>query len=339
MDKEFLYDPLLEDELLPDNLFTSAVAQIRARENSLLSDQDLNSLLICETPQECIQFLLEKGWGPVGNNTPEELLKEENDKCWKLLHQLCSDKEMEFFDIFRYRIDYHNLKVAIKESYILKEVPNVYMADGTIPIEKIRKCAADNDFAPLPYPMMRCAIEARDVLFHTGDSQLCDVIIDKGSLAAIYQSGQNSGNDLIKDYVELKCGSANINIAVRASKAGKDTDFLQRAFVECHSISIPKLISATLNGIDSICEYLSETSYRDAVDAIKKSSEAFDKWCDDRMMQLIQPQKYNAFTISPLAAYKLAKDNEIKTVRIILSGKFNDLPEQKIRERMRKSYV
>ena len=213
------------------------------------------------------------------------------------------------------------------------------MSGGTIPIEVFRKAAADNDFVALPLSMMRAAEEARDVLFHTGDSQLCDVIIDRAALQSIYQAGKDTGNDLLRDYAELKAASANINIAVRACKANKDIDFLQRAFCECGSMSVQKLIAATRNGLDSIYEYLGTTTYADAIDAIKESPAAFDRWCDNRMMKLIRPQKYNAFTISPLAAYVLAKENEMKSVRMILSGKLNHLAENQIRERLRESYV
>ena len=98
MDKEFLYDrTLLDDELLPDELFTSQVAQIRTKENSLLSDQDINSLMQCPTYEDCIQFLLDKGWGPTDHDTPEELLTHGKDKTWALMHQLCNDKADEVF--------------------------------------------------------------------------------------------------------------------------------------------------------------------------------------------------------------------------------------------------
>ena len=204
MDKEFLNDELLDNALLPDELFTSQVAQIRAKENTLLSDQALTQLMQCQTYEECIQFLLDRGWGPAGSNTPEELLRTEKDKVWDLMHQLCSDKEMHMFDIFRFSKDYHNLKAAIKESYMQKEVPNIYMDGGTIPIETIRKAAADGDFSPLPVQMMKAAEEAREILFHTGDSQTCDVIIDRAALLAMNQAGKATGNQLLSDYAELK---------------------------------------------------------------------------------------------------------------------------------------
>ena len=47
----------------------------------------------------------------------------------------------------------------------------------------------------------------------------------------------------------------------------------------------------------------------------------------------------NPFGIAPLAAYILARENEIKMVRIILSGKLNGFPDEFIRERLRDMYV
>ena len=41
----------------------------------------------------------------------------------------------------------------------------------------------------------------------------------------------------------------------------------------------------------------------------------------------------------PLVAYVLGRLNEITTVRIILSGKLNGLPDSAIRERVREMYV
>ena len=51
------------------------------------------------------------------------------------------------------------------------------------------------------------------------------------------------------------------------------------------------------------------------------------------------PQKYESFSVGPLLAYLLARQNEIKTVRIILTGKQNEFPDEAIRERIREMYV
>ena len=73
--------------------------------------------------------------------------------------------------------------------------------------------------------------------------------------------------------------------------------------------------------------------------ALRQSPSAFERWCDNLMIQRIKPQQFEPFGIGPLAAYILGRENEIKSVRIILLGKLNGLPEEAIRERVREMYV
>ena len=57
------------------------------------------------------------------------------------------------------------------------------------------------------------------------------------------------------------------------------------------------------------------------------------------MIPKIKHQQSSPFGLGSLAAYILARENEIKSVRIVLSGKLNHLPEESIRERVREMYV
>ncbi len=100
-----------------------------------------------------------------------------------------------------------------------------------------------------------------------------------------------------------------------------------------------RLAAAAAESMEEIFAYLERTEYRAAVEEIKKSSSAFERWCDNKVIESMRPQIHNPFTLGPLAAYILARENEIKTVRIILSGKRNSLPEDVIRERVREMYV
>ena len=183
------------------------------------------------------------------------------------------------------------------------------------------------------------AQEAYDTLLHTRDGQLCDVIVDRGALDAIYEAGCSAKDEIIRNYAESTVAIADIKTAVRAQKTGKSLDFMKRAMAECESVSVEQLAKAALAGAEAIGEYLSGTTYAEGAQALEESPSAFERWCDNRMMETIRPQKYNAFSVGPLVAYQLARENEIKTVRIILTGKQNDFPEEAIRERVREMYV
>ncbi len=133
--------------------------------------------------------------------------------------------------------------------------------------------------------------------------------------------------------------AADIKIAVRCNRTAKPLDFILRALAQCDSLDVSKLARAAAESMDAVCDYLSATDYAEAVAALKESPSAFERWCDNVIINYIRPQQFNAFGIGPLAAYILARENEIKTVRIILSGKLNGLPEARIRERVRDMYV
>ena len=246
---------------------------------------------------------------------------------------------MSVFDVFLYANDYHNLKAAIKEVRMGDEYPGIFMEQGTVDVKLIREAVQTREFQNLPAAMRTPAEEAYKALLHTQDGQLCDIIIDKAALDAIYQAGKSSGNEFLELYAELTVAAADIKTAVRASRTGKDRAFLEQALAPCGSINVARLAQAAIEGVDSIGSYLETTAYADAVEELRRSPSAFERWCDNLLIRKIKPQQYSAFGLGPLAAYILARENEIKSVRIVLSGKLNHLPEESIRERIREMYV
>ncbi|MGB8452633.1 MAG: V-type ATPase subunit [Anaerocolumna sp.] len=322
---------------MADNQYIYAVARIRSLELSLLDKTFFDQLIACKSYGDCRRLLSDKGWGRTGDETTEQLLITEREKTWDTIRELVDD--LSVFDTFLYGNDFHNLKAAIKQVYMNQEVPGIFMSRGTMKPELILKAVQEHDFSLLPVFMRSCGEEAYQVQFHTGDSGLCDIIIDKAALEAIYQKGKASGNDLLSEYAELKVVAADIKIALRSYRLGKRREFLERAIAGCKSLDMDKLIDSALEGEGTICNYLENTPYSDAVQALKESPSAFERWCDNLIIRHIRPQKYNSFTLSPLAAYILARENEIKSVRILLSGKSNDFQEESIKERLREMYV
>ena len=53
-----------------------AVARIKARETQLLTQQDIDRLMACRTPAECLRALGDKGWDTGSGKTAEAVLAE-----------------------------------------------------------------------------------------------------------------------------------------------------------------------------------------------------------------------------------------------------------------------
>ncbi len=320
--------------------YTYAVARIRGNELSLFSQSTIDQLMTCKTYDEALAFLSEKGWGyPDKKMTAEEILDAETEKTWALINELTDD--MSAFDVFRIPNDYHNLKAAIKLAYTQSDLDHdrVFVTGGTIDPEVIARAARDRDFNPLPQKMAAAAADAQNTLLHTGDGQLCDIILDRASLEAVSEAGEKAEHEVLREYAQLTVAAADIKIAVRCGQVGKSLEFTLRALADCEGLNTQELAHAALGGTDSVAEYLSATDYASGADALRESPAAFERWCDNLITEHMQPQKFDSFTIGPLAAYILARQNEIKSVRVILSGKQNELPDEVIRERLREMYV
>ena len=99
--------------------YTYAVARIRALEVSLFSDSTIEQLMACQTYEQCLQFLLERGWGdPQESLDAETMLTREEEKIWEVIKEL--SVPMEVFDVLSYPKLFHNLKAAIKQVTDLK---------------------------------------------------------------------------------------------------------------------------------------------------------------------------------------------------------------------------
>lgn len=323
---------------MADTDYTYAVARIRAKEVSLLNQAAIDQLLACSTEEQCLQMLVEKGWGDA--DTPmnaESILAREREKTWELMRELLDD--MSVFDVLTYADQYHNLKAAIKEVATSEKNRNIFFNDCAIDGKEMMEIVQNKDFSRLPEHMAGVAKEAYETFLHTGDGQLCDIMIDKATLEAIHEAGKKSKDEIIRQYAESTVAVADIKIAVRSQKTAKSMDFMKKAMAECDSLDINALAHAAVSGMDAICEYMTSTGYAQGAEALSESPSAFERWCDNQIIETIRPQLYNSFSIGPLVAFTIARENEIKTVRIILTGKQNELPEDSIRERTREMYV
>jgi len=95
-------------------------------------------------------------------------------------------------------------------------------------------------------------------------------------------------------------------------------------------------------------EFENKYRYTDYYLPIKTGLEAYQKTgslavlereIDNFLLQIIKKAKYQVFGIEPLIGYALAKEIEIKNLRLLLTGKIMQIKPEEIKERLRGSYV
>lgn len=318
--------------------YTYGVARVRALESSLFTDETILRLMAAKTMDECISFLKDQGWGNQSEDQNlEQILETEKNKAYEVLRDIVEEKD-------EYRIltvvnEYHNLKAAIKQACTATEVENVFVGGTDISTESLVDNIRQGKYELLPDDMQAIAKEATDILLRTGDGQLSDIIVDKAALVEMLRVAAESENEMIKRYADAFVTIANIKIAVRCAATKKDGQFVSNALVPCNGISITELINAVDNGMESVTAYLESVGFEDAVAALNSSMSVFECCLDNKLIENIKSEKYNSFTIGPIIAYVLARENEIKTVKIVVLGIVNGFDQEFIKERVRHMYA
>ena len=308
--------------------YVYAVARIRVLEKGLLSDAFIEQLITAADAQAVRRLLQEKGW--------EEDLGREEERIRKTMEDLGADPEI--FEILNLPDRFHNLKAGIKDAASRESHPSAYYEGVSPDQDTVRKIVEEKNWTALPDYMQKPAEEVYEYFVNTLDGQLCDVMIDKACLDAVRAYGKASRVQVIKDYAEAAVASADIKIAARCAMTGKKEAFIEKAVAECDTLDAKRLTEAASSGLGSLMSYLELTPHKDAAAALKASFSEFERWCDNMSIEAIRPQKANPFSAGPLFAYMVGRKNEIKTVRVILTGKENGLSNDAIRERVRRMY-
>lgn len=309
--------------------YANAVAAIRAMETSLLGRSDIDQLINSASMAEAESILAAKNGSVANADTLEDV--------WKMIRGYAPDcKELE---ILLYRNDFHNLKAVLKAIISNRDPQHYYVAPSNVELSQLTEAINSKEYEILPGYMRGTAVQAYELLTRTLDGQLSDSLIDTGALSAMQKSAAEFGGEFMQKYAQLLTVCSDIKTAYRCSIMKKSVQFTEAAVCGSDELDKDSLVRASVNGTEAFFSFLESTSYSEAAALLKASSAQYEKWCDDVIMELAESARMQAFGSEPLAAYYIAKEAEIKNLRILTVCKEFGADRETITERMRKLYV
>jgi V/A-type H+-transporting ATPase subunit C len=323
---------------LKDIDYASAVAAVRAAESGLLDEQDAERIISARSMGDAYAVLSAKGIRlPENENDMLAALDGELERAWDFIKSYApQSRELE---ILLYRNDFHNLKAALKSLMMNSDPARCFILPTLLDLSALPKTVSAGKFDELPEYMREPAEDAYRALTENSDGQLAEVILDCAALKAMRDCAKEQGSEFMERLAEELCVCADIKTAYRSAAAGKREGFLEAAICGSDSLAKEPLVRAALRGTESVISHIENSPFAELAEALKESSAAFEKLCDDRITELAESAKMKAFGAEPLAAYYLAKEAEIKNLRIILVCKRLGVSEEIIRERTRRLYV
>ncbi len=318
---------------MSDMDYVFAVARIRAKEKTLLSDADFRQMTGMKSVSEVLGFLSDKGWGDgSGNPTADQMLEQEEEKARGILREIPLEPAVDA--VLSYPQLYHNLKAGIKEICTADSHTGIFYDIRDFDEQKILGILQERKFSALPDHMKKVAEKAMEIMVQNRDGQRCDVWIDRGCLEAVRTAGEQASDETIRNYARSVVAVSDIKIAARAQRTGKDLNFLKEALAPNDAIDPAGLAQAAAAGRDSLLSFLDSHGWQEAADALRESDSAFERWGEARNLKALRSQNGDIESPGPVVAFYLARQNEIRKARIILTGKANGFSDDEIAERV-----
>jgi V/A-type H+-transporting ATPase subunit C len=329
-------------------IFNQVVPRIRVLETRLLDRAKLDRMIDSSSAQEALRVLQETEYSAYMSSVKrvedyEVLLKEELKRVYKMLFDMTPVKDV--VNILSLRYDYHNLKTIIKAHLMKKDLSYLFISVGSLDINKTINAIENDNYRELRLAV-REAIEKTLVEFNVSkDPQVIDVMLDKYMYSEMLQIAKSLDTKFITKYVKSSIDLTNIRTILRAKKQNKNREFFNNVIIDGGYLDRDRLSALFTDSVENIPGKLSHTDYFEiikiGIEAYSRAGEVntLEKLSDDYLMKLIKEGKFVSFGPEPLISYLIAKETEIKVIRIVMVGKLNKVSPELIRERLRDIYV
>lgn len=324
-------------------------ARVKAMENSLLSQDKITRMIYAESLADGVKILYESSYGGgIVLDNPyayESLLSAEDKRITDFLREAMP--ENSGLDTFLTRLDYHNLKALIKGKFMgLTKVDYMLAPSGNIDVIQLKDYIATENYYSLP-KYMSDAIAEIVTHFTTQpvNPRYIDTTIDRAMYAHILQSANKSKSKSIIKYIISEIDMINILNLFRCMRIDASESFYKEGFIEGGEISDYILSPLLGQSYDAVTEKLRYTGYGDIVAlgtaalSENKPLSAYERAMDEYLMDIFKDDKFDMFSVSPIAGFYCAKKIEIKTVRMIAVCLKNKVDVNEIKIRLRGVYA
>ena len=325
--------------------FIQSSTRLRVMEKELLKSENFIRASETETLEDALRSLSDTVYNKYINkiSSPTEyeyILKEELTRFYDELFDISPSKIPIRLITLKYF--YHNLKVIIKEDIGKKDLKDLYMNIGDFDLKEYRDALVKGSNKNKYFELIQ---RVEEIYEEKKDPQLIDIYLDNAYFTELLELAEESQVDLFIEYAKNLIDFTNIRTLLRAKKQEKDVEFLRQIIIEGGNVrkeTYLDLLNREVSSDTDVFKKLEIYKYiKEALDSFKERGNLsdFEREMDNYFIDLIKDVKYITYGPEVIFANVLAKEMEIKNLRIILVSKLNGLDSEFIREKLRDTYV
>ena len=335
----YMYPPVGTD----DWRYLAQTAQVRMLEMQMLSGAALLDMANAETFDQAAELLAATEYAiPPAKDRFAELenvLLLRRDTVRTLFAELMLNKSIA--KLFRTRDDFANLRLAVRRMLAKKPLGTDYSNDGNIPPEQLKDAFEQENYSILPDYMQQAAECAVLAYYQGRDVRQIDYAIDSFQAEYNLKIAEGLNNIFLLGLFRIQIDLTNIRTMLRLKFTQSQPELeLDKIFLKRGYIAIERLEHGLEVGYESLGPLFFVTPYCRVVEAganylsSNKSFLKLEQQCDEHLTGFLKSTIQIVTGPQPIIAYLLMKENEIRTVRLVLTAKRNHLDTKLLLDRI-----
>lgn len=327
-----------------DTDYLNISMRIKYLEARLMGSEAFGRVLSCKTPDEAISVICDRLGAEAGKISSaydfEVLIDAEEEKVSEFLLKNSPDRSL--VEIFNIRRDFMNIKALIKADICNISPDRMLVFGGSVTKEEIKKAFDKRDEKLLDGYFIAAVKAAFSVYSQTGDPQRIDTVCDRICFECLKNAADKSPFDFVSEFFGMRIDLINILAFIRQKLMGKDVSFYSTTVLSGGSVfSEKELTDLYVRSLPEFFEHLSRTKYGvliSEIDPLDPDTASLERNADKFVCTAVKNLRKVSFGPQVIAGYILAKEYEIKNIRIAMSGVISGQSGDVIKERLRLGY-
>jgi V/A-type H+-transporting ATPase subunit C len=331
----FDYPPVGSD----DWRYTYQTAVVRVLETQMPAGTLLRDLAEAADYSTAVELLGQTEYGEIravtNSGEMEQFLLSKRTMVRRLFSELMLDKNVVY--LMRCRDDFANMRLAVRRFVMQQPIEVDYSEEGNIHHDQFEEVFEGENYDLFPDHMARAVEQA--VLRHYADKDIrqVDYAIDAVEADHKLREAGKIGGVFLRNLFRIEIDLNNIRTMLRLKWAESEQ---KDVFIEGGYVETQRFIECLNAGYESLADMFFATPYYrilgDGVNYLttEKSFLKLECLCEEYMAGYLKSTSQISAGPQPVIAYLLARENEIRKIRMILTAKRNHLDKKLILDRL-----
>ncbi|MCK5565236.1 MAG: V-type ATPase subunit [Planctomycetes bacterium] len=314
-------------------------AMVRVLDSVMLTRAMMLDVANAESFESAVELLNGSDYA-LGSASPgladiENMLLEKRTETRELFAELMIDERIT--GLLRAREDFANMRLAVRRLVTERPIGLDYSNDGSVPAEEFEEIFETENYSRFPEYLQEAVEAAVLGYYQNKDIRQIDYAIDKYQAGFNIKSAAKIDSIFLDSLFRTRIDLNNIRTMLRLKMADRDEKEL---FIDGGFVGIDRLVHGLDVGYEAMGALFYATPYHNVVDNgvnylnKNKSFLHLEKYCEQHLMGFLKTTNSIASGPQPVIAYFLAKENEIRIVRLLLSCKKNSMDAKTILDRL-----